>query len=45
MLKIGQKRRNLRFPDQDGKLHSLADYKGKRVLLYFYPGDDSTGVY
>ncbi|MCL4361821.1 peroxiredoxin [Candidatus Dependentiae bacterium] len=25
----------------DGKKHSLADYKGKKVILYFYPKDDS----
>lgn len=29
--------------DQDGKEHSLSDYKGKWVLLYFYPKDDTTG--
>jgi peroxiredoxin Q/BCP len=28
-------------PDQDGKLHSLADYKGKKIALYFYPEDDT----
>jgi peroxiredoxin Q/BCP len=27
----------------DGKTHSLADYKGKRVVLYFYPKDDTPG--
>ncbi len=29
--------------DQDGKQHSLSDYKGKKVLLYFYPKDDTPG--
>ena len=29
--------------DQDGKIHSLKDYKGKWVLLYFYPKDDTPG--
>lgn len=29
--------------DQNGKSHSLSDYKGKWVLLYFYPKDDTTG--
>ncbi|MEK7129041.1 MAG: thioredoxin-dependent thiol peroxidase [Patescibacteria group bacterium] len=43
MLKIGQKAPEFTLPDQDGKLHSLADYKGKRVLLYFYPKDDTPG--
>lgn len=31
------------LPDQDGKKHALADYKGKWVLLYFYPKDDTPG--
>lgn len=29
--------------DQDGKNHALSDYKGKWVLLYFYPKDDTPG--
>ena len=29
--------------DQDGKIHSLADYKGTWVILYFYPKDDTPG--
>jgi peroxiredoxin Q/BCP len=29
--------------DQDGKTISLADYKGKKVILYFYPKDDTPG--
>ena len=31
------------LPDQEGKNHSLSDYKGKWVLLYFYPKDDTPG--
>ena len=31
------------LPDQDGKNHGLADYKGKWVVLYFYPKDDTPG--
>ncbi|MCL6643478.1 MAG: thioredoxin-dependent thiol peroxidase [Dehalococcoidia bacterium] len=31
------------LPDQDGKLVSLADFKGKWVVLYFYPKDDTPG--
>lgn len=31
------------LPDQDGKVHKLADYLGKFVLLYFYPKDDTPG--
>lgn len=29
--------------DQDGKTHTLADYKGKWVTIYFYPKDDTPG--
>lgn len=31
------------LPDQNGKIHSLSDYKGKWVVLYFYPKDDTPG--
>ena len=29
--------------DESGKKHTLADYKGKSILLYFYPKDDTPG--
>lgn len=31
------------LPDQDGAMHSLSDYAGHWVLLYFYPKDDTPG--
>lgn len=31
------------LPDQDGKIHSLDDYAGKWLVLYFYPKDDTPG--
>ena len=31
------------LPDQDGKTISLDDFKGKKVLVYFYPKDDTPG--
>lgn len=34
---------NFELPDQDGKIHKLADYRGKWLVLYFYPKDDTTG--
>jgi len=34
---------NFSLPDQDGKVHSLADYAGKWLVLYFYPKDDTSG--
>ncbi len=43
MLKIGTKAPTFSLPDQEGKMHSLEDYLGKKVLLYFYPKDDTPG--
>lgn len=43
MLKLGDKAPTFSLPDQDGKTHSLKDYTGKKVLLYFYPKDDTPG--
>ena len=34
---------NFKLPDQDGKIHQLSDYKGKWVVFYFYPKDDTSG--
>lgn len=31
------------LPDQDGRMHSLSDYKGSFVILYFYPKDMTSG--
>ena len=43
MLKEGTKAPGFTLPDQNGKEHSLADYKGQRVILYFYPKDNTSG--
>ena len=43
MLKVNTKAPNFSLPDQEGKTHSLADYKGRWVLVYFYPKDDTPG--
>ena len=37
------KARDFSLPDQNGKLHSLSDYKGKWIVVYFYPKDDTPG--
>jgi peroxiredoxin Q/BCP len=42
-LEIGSKAPVFNLPDENGELHSLADYRGKRVVLYFYPKDDTSG--
>lgn len=31
------------LPDENGKVHKLSDYRGKTVVLYFYPADDTPG--
>ena len=43
MLQTGTKAPEFTLPDQNGELHSLKDYRGKRVLLYFYPRDNTPG--
>ncbi len=42
-LKVGKKAPAFSLPNQDGKIVSLSDYKGKKVVLYFYPKDDTPG--
>ena len=43
MLEIGTKAPAFTLPDQNGKVHSLSDYAGKKVILYFYPKDNTPG--
>ncbi len=43
MLKEGIKAPDFSLPDQNGKIHSLSEYKGQRVILYFYPKDNTSG--
>ena len=43
MLEIGTKAPDFRLLDQNGEEHTLADYKGKKVILYFYPKDNTPG--
>ena len=40
-LKVGDKAPNFSLPDQDGKTVSLKSLKGKQMVLYFYPKDDT----
>lgn len=42
-LKVGMPAPNFTLPDQKGKIHSLSDFRGKKVVLYFYPKDNSAG--
>lgn len=43
MLEEGTKAPGFTLPDQNGKEHSLNDYKGQKVILYFYPKDNTSG--
>ena len=42
-LKIGDEAPDFKTVDQDGNPISLSDYTGKKVILYFYPKDDTPG--
>lgn len=43
MLEVGTKAPDFTLLDKDGKTVSLADFTGKRVVLYFYPRDNTPG--
>jgi len=43
MLEEGKKAPNFELKDQNGKVVSLSDYKGKNIVLYFYPKDNTSG--
>ncbi len=43
MLEVGMKAPDFSLPDENGVNHKLSDYLGKRVILYFYPKDNTPG--
>ena len=43
MLEIGSKAPDFSLPDQNGEIHTLSEYKGKKLILYFYPKDNTAG--
>ena len=43
MLEVGMKAPLFTLPDKDGNLVSLSDFLGKKVVLYFYPKDNTPG--
>ena len=43
MLEVGMKAPAFTLPDKDGNLVSPSDFAGKRVVLYFYPRDNTPG--
>jgi len=42
-LKMGQPAPDFALPDETGKIHHLTDYRGKTVVLMFYPKDFTPG--
>ena len=43
MLAIGTQAPDFSLPDQNGNVHTLSQYRGQRVVLYFYPKDMTAG--
>ena len=43
MLEVGVKAPAIELQDQNGVIHTLEEYKGKKVILYFYPKDNTPG--
>ncbi|HAT97980.1 MAG: thioredoxin-dependent thiol peroxidase [Acidaminococcaceae bacterium] len=43
LLEAGTKAPDFSLPDQDGNTVSLQDFKGQKVILYFYPKDNTPG--
>ena len=43
MLEIGTKAPDFTLPDQNGINRSLSDYRGQKIILYFYPKDMTSG--
>lgn len=43
MLMVGKKAPDFKLKDQNGEINSLDSFKGKNVVLYFYPKDNTSG--
>ena len=43
LLEVGTKAPEFTLPDKDGDQVSLSDFRGKKVILYFYPRDNTPG--
>ena len=43
MLEAGTMAPEFTLPDQNGTIHMLKEYRGKKVILYFYPKDNTAG--
>src|SRR6266567_86202 len=40
---VGDLAPDFELPDENGQRHRLSEFRGRRVVLYFYPADDTTG--
>ena len=43
MIEVGTKAPSFELPDQNGVIHTLEEYRGKKLILYFYPKDNTPG--
>ncbi len=43
MVEIGKPAPDFELSDADGNIHSLKEFRGKKVILYFYPKDNTSG--
>ena len=43
MLNVGTVAPDFTLSDQNGEAHTLSQYRGQRVILYFYPKDNTSG--
>lgn len=43
ILEIQTKAPNFSLPDEDGKVHTLSQYRGQWLVVYFYPKDNTSG--
>ena len=43
MLNIGDLAPSFTLQDQNGETHTLEEYRGKKLVLYFYPKDNTSG--
>lgn len=43
MLEAGTKAPAFSLPDQNGQIHTLEEFRGRKVILYFYPKDNTAG--
>ena len=43
MIELGTLAPDFELPDQNGNIRSLKEFRGKKVILYFYPKDNTAG--